>query len=97
MSNKEDKGFVVLGPELPSGGRAAIKVDKDGAHTGELFSNDNVPRDSECTQIETQLISGNIHQIIEEKPIGKPSKANSPAYRNNYDTIFGNKQVVGTS
>lgn len=33
--------------------------------------------------------------LIPEVPIGKPSKVNSKAYRDNWDTIFGKKAVVG--
>jgi len=97
--DKEDKGFLVMGPELENGGRAAIRIDKDGAHPGEMYRPGTAPMDSEgdFTRIKTEQISGPIYQVTEEEPIGRPSMVNSRAYRENWDNIFGNKQVVGES
>lgn len=100
MSNdKEDKGFIVMGPELESGGRAALRVDKEGVHCGEMFREGHVPTEGygEITRVVTEQIAGPLYQVTEEEPIGKPSMVNSRAYRNNWENIFGNKQEVGVS
>jgi len=96
--NKEDKGFVVMGPELKTGGRAALRITKEGTREGVMFREGEAPDDcggGELTRVETEKIAGAIYQVTSEVPIGKPSKVNSKAFRDNWDGIFGNKRVVG--
>jgi hypothetical protein len=93
-NDKEDKGFLIMGPPTENGGRTALRVDKDGVYAGELFKPGSAP-EGDITRITTSPISGNIYQITEEEHIGKPSLVNSKAYRENWENIFGNKQVVG--
>ena len=97
MADQEDKGFIVMGPELENGGRAAIRVDRDGVHSGEMFREGQVPDCDEglLTRVETEQIAGPIYQVTSEEPVGKPSMVNSRAYRNNWDNIFGKKQAIG--
>jgi hypothetical protein len=94
---KEDKGFLVMGPELNNGSRAALRITKEGVHPGELFREGTAPEcdDGSITRIKTEQIGGSVYQVVEEEPIGKPSKVNSRDYRNNWDNIFGKKTVVG--
>jgi hypothetical protein len=96
--DKEDKGFVVMGPELSNGGRAALRVTKEGTQEGVMFREGEAPADcgeGELTRVETEQIAGPIYQVTSEVPISKPSKVNSKAFRNNWDGIFGNKQAMG--
>ncbi|MCK9567516.1 hypothetical protein M0R72_01040 [Candidatus Pacearchaeota archaeon] len=97
MADDKDKGFIVMGPELPNGGRAAIHVDKEGVHHGEMFREGEAPEcaEGELTRIRTEQIAGPIYQVTEEEPIGKPLMVNSLDYRNNWNNIFGKKQDVG--
>jgi len=97
--DKEDKGFIVMGHELENGGRAALRIDKEGVHPGEMFREGQAPDCAEglLTRVQTEQIAGQIYQVTEEEPVGKPSMVNSRAYRNNWDNIFGNKQAVGDS
>jgi len=98
MITKEDKGFVIMGPELENGGRAALRIDKDGVRSGEMFREGQMSDcDCEVTRIETKQISGSIYEVTEEEPVGRPSMVNSLAYRNNWNNIFGNKQEIGAS
>jgi hypothetical protein len=95
--DKEDKGFIVMGPELPNGGRAAVHVDKDGVHPGEMFREGEAPEctEGELTRVKTEQIAGPLYQVTESEPVGKPSLVNSRAYRQNWENIFGKKQDVG--
>ena len=96
--DKEDKGFVVMGPELENGGRAALRVTKEGTNEGIMFREGEVPescKGEKLTRVKTERIAGHIYQVIEEVLIGKPLKVNSRSYLDNWDTIFGKKTVVG--
>jgi len=61
-SDKEDKGFVVMGPELDNGGRAALRVTKKGMQEGIMFPEGEAPEDcdGELTRIHTERIAGSI-------------------------------------
>jgi hypothetical protein len=100
MSNKDDdKGYLIMGPELDNGARSAVRVNKDGVQAGEMYPPGTAPNynDGTLTRIKTKPISGVFHEIVDEEPIGRPAMVNSKAYRNNWDNIFGNKQVVGNA
>ena len=87
-----------MGPELENGGRAALRVTKDGINEGVMFREGEVPENckgEELTKVKTERIAGPIYQVTEEIPISKPSKVNSRAYIDNWGTIFGKKTVVG--
>jgi hypothetical protein len=97
--DKEDKGFVVIGPQTKTGYKA-LRVTKEGAQPGEIYREDCAPECGEgetLTRIKTQQISGSIHEVIEEIPAGKPSLANSKAYLDGWENIFGKKQTVGNA
>jgi hypothetical protein len=95
---EEDKGFIIMGPELENGGRSALRVTTEGTQEGVLFREGLAPNDCAggmLSRIRTEQISGSIYQVTDEEVIGKPSMVNSKQYRENFDNIFGNKQAVG--
>lgn len=98
----DSKGVVLIGPPLPSGGRKALKIDSEGVHPGEMYKEGNAPTnrdDGTLTRLKTKPLgdSGKVLEIMDEQPIGRPAMVNSRAYRDNWDTIFGSKKVVGNA
>lgn len=87
-NNPGDNGFIVLGPDLPNGGRAALRVTKDGGWVGEMHKEGSV------TRVVTKPLGNSILEVVDETPIGKPSKVNSKAYQDGWDRIFGGKKEV---
>lgn len=96
MKDDDDKGYVVLGPEI-DGGCKALRFDKDGVEPGRLYRDlESVP-EGEVVSAEVHLerVAGPLHRIISEKPVGRPALVNSRSYREHWDNIFGGKSVVG--
>ncbi len=88
---------VTLGPELGNGLRIGVRHTEDHqvavALVRTIGPEDEIPDDA----IALDRIEGDRYrarELTSEERRG-PSRANSRAYRNNYDTIFGKKQTVG--
>lgn len=96
MSDKEDKDLLVMGPELSSGARAVLKITKDEVYAGSVYPEDKAPEEAN-TRITTKSLGGSVYEIVSEEPIGKPARVNSRAFRENWDTIFGQQSVIGSA
>ena len=95
MKDDDDKGYVVLGPEI-EGGCKALHIDENGVQSGRLYRDlESVPGGIFDAKLHLERVEGPLHRIISEEPVSRPAMVNNRAYRNNWDNIFGGKSVVG--
>jgi hypothetical protein len=94
MKDKDDKGYVVLGPPI-EGGYQALHIDQNGARPGRVYTSREAAPEDVDAKICLERIAGPFHKIVSEEPVGRPAMVNSRAYRNNWDNIFGGKSVIG--
>lgn len=96
MSDQKDakpsNEFVICGPDLGNGQKAALKLSEEGISAGTL--SDQIQPNGEFLELQRVENSPIMRVIGKGKNYG-PAKVNSQQYRNGWENIFGNRQAVG--
>jgi len=97
MPKEEPEKYpILLGPTDDEGRQEVLTFTPDGVERGRLGP---VGADEEGAaakvRIEQQMGPLGTMEVIEGSVRSGPPRVNSPAYRANFDTIFGGKQEVG--
>lgn len=109
-SNKNNKEFVIAGPQLSNGNNVAIYHHSDRSiSTGELINNqDGKPLSDDAILVQNRKgtpifdVVGSVRDMkhfasepIVEHSTSGPAMVTSDLYRNGWDNIFGKKSNIG--
>ena len=95
---KKDHGFLIKGPQVSETEQAVVRVGPDGLKTGTISKLGDVSDKEPSSLIRTEQIGDSpIYTVTDEFPstTGGPALVNSQAFKDGWDSIFGQKQTVG--
>ena len=93
---------IVVGETLPNGDASFVRYREDEAGpvvqggTLRVLSEDPSEDGSDVDEVvRLSHVTDNVYNVVETVRKGGPAMVNSPAFRNGWETLFGNRQTVG--